>query len=239
MFVVRGTLYQIIDHRLYREKNCMFPARCSGIEHFLFNLLDKLTDMEIVINTRDWPQIHKQYGPFGPVFSFSKTRDYFDVMYPSWSFWEGGPAISLYPKGIGRWDLHRAELGKTGNTTAWEDKIDKAFFRGSRTSSERDPLIMISRENPGLVDAQYTKNQAWKSDAVRASFSLVFTQFSHNFYGLQICGFNDFDNSFCFTQSKSVIYGSKNYHDILVCELYIKISFNRNSIHPTAYSLAC
>lgn len=35
-----------------------------------------------------------------------------------------------------------------------------------RTSAERDPLVLLSREEPSLVDAQYTKNQAWKSDAV-------------------------------------------------------------------------
>lgn len=80
----------------------MFPARCSGIEHFLLEILPKLPDMELVINTRDWPQIHKGYGLFGPVFSFSKTAEYNDIMYPAWAFWEGGPAISLYPTGIGK-----------------------------------------------------------------------------------------------------------------------------------------
>lgn len=79
----------------------MFPARCSGIEHFLLELLPKLPDVEFILNTRDWPQIHKNYGQFGPVFSFSKTVDYHDIMYPAWAFWEGGPAISLYPRGIG------------------------------------------------------------------------------------------------------------------------------------------
>lgn len=57
--------------------------------------------MDLVVNTRDWPQIHKEYGLFGPVFSFSKTSDYYDIMYPAWAFWEGGPAIELYPTGIG------------------------------------------------------------------------------------------------------------------------------------------
>ncbi|EFA03548.1 O-glucosyltransferase rumi homolog [Tribolium castaneum] len=161
----KGTKYQIIDHKLYRDKNCMFPARCAGIEHFLLKLLPKLPDMELIINTRDWPQIHKDYGVFGPVFSFSKTSDYSDIMYPAWAFWEGGPAISLYPRGIGRWDTHRDLLGKKGNETLWDEKIPKGFFRGSRTSAERDPLVLLSREKPHLVDAQYTKNQAWKSDA--------------------------------------------------------------------------
>lgn len=45
-----------------------------------------------------------------------------------------------------------------------------------RTSPERDPLVLLSREEPSLVDAQYTKNQAWKSDAVS---SLKLLQFIH------------------------------------------------------------
>nr|XP_022914467.1 O-glucosyltransferase rumi homolog [Onthophagus taurus] len=160
----KGSKYQIINHKLYRDKDCMFPSRCLGIEHFLLNLLPHLPDMEFIINSRDWPQIHKDYGVFGPVFSFSKTNDYHDIMYPAWAFWEGGPAIELYPRGIGRWDLHREQLSKTANETSWESKIPKAFFRGSRTSSERDPLILLSREHPELIDAKYTKNQAWKSE---------------------------------------------------------------------------
>ncbi|XP_031343863.1 O-glucosyltransferase rumi homolog isoform X2 [Photinus pyralis] len=161
----RGTKYQIINGRLYRDKDCMFPSRCSGIEYFLRKLVSKLPDLECVINTRDWPQIYKGHGVFGPIFSFSKTKDYNDIMYPVWAFWEGGPAISLYPGGIGKWNDHRLLIATVANSTSWNDKLNVAFFRGSRTSSERDPLVLLSRENPELVDAQYTKNQAWKSDA--------------------------------------------------------------------------
>lgn len=161
----KGTKYQIINNKLYREKQCMFPARCSGVEHFLSEILLKLNNTEFILNTRDWPQIYRNHGPRGPVFSFSKTDDYLDVMYPTWAFWEGGPAITLYPRGIGRWDTHREKLGKIGNDTEWDQKISKAFFRGSRTSSERDALVLLSRKNPDLVDAKYTKNQAWKSEA--------------------------------------------------------------------------
>ena len=47
------------------------------------------------------------------------------------------------------------------------DKYDSYILLNLyRTSSERDPLVLLSRKEPGLVDAQYTKNQAWKSDAV-------------------------------------------------------------------------
>ena len=48
----------------------------------------------------------------------------------------------------------------------WDKKLNKGFFRGSRTSDERDPLIRLSRKEPDLVDAEYTKNQAWRSKAV-------------------------------------------------------------------------
>lgn len=160
-----GTRYQVVDHRLYRQKDCMFPARCSGVEHFIKPNLANLPDMELIINCRDWPQINKRWshGEKLPVLSFSKTEDYLDIMYPTWGFWEGGPAISLYPTGLGRWDQHRVSIKQAGDSWRWEKKKGKAFFRGSRTSDERDPLVLLSRRDSNLVDAQYTKNQAWKS----------------------------------------------------------------------------
>ena len=97
---------------------------------------------------------------------------YYDITYPAWSFWEGGPAISLYPKGLGRWDQHRASIEEARLKTPWNKKFTKAFFRGSRTSSERDNLILLSRSNPDIIDAQYTKNQAWRSDAVKFTLFL-------------------------------------------------------------------
>ena len=86
-----------------------------------------------------------------------------DIMYPVWAFWCGGPAISLYPRGLGRWDQHRVTIGRAADTWTWDTKLDLAMFRGSRTSAERDPLVRLSRQCPHTVDAQYTKNQAWKS----------------------------------------------------------------------------
>ncbi|XP_040034875.1 protein O-glucosyltransferase 1 isoform X1 [Gasterosteus aculeatus] len=160
-----GTHYQIIGHKLYREHNCMFPARCSGVEHFILEVIDRLPDLEMVVNVRDYPQVPTWVQPTLPVFSFSKTADYQDIMYPAWTFWEGGPAVwPIYPTGLGRWDLMRDDLKKSSARWPWKQKVSKGFFRGSRTSPERDPLILLSREAPQLVDAEYTKNQAWKSE---------------------------------------------------------------------------
>jgi len=162
--IARVTKYQVIDHKLYRSSDCMFHFRCKGIEHFLLSLLPSLPDTEFVVNTRDWPQVSRHFSSPLPVFSFSKTAEYFDLMYPAWTFWEGGPATSLHPRGLGRWDLHRNSITEAAEASPWTEKLDRAFFRGSRTSSERDSLILLSRKRPDVVDAKYTKNQAWKSD---------------------------------------------------------------------------
>ncbi|XP_026821944.1 O-glucosyltransferase rumi homolog [Rhopalosiphum maidis] len=160
----KGTRYMIFNHDLYRETKCMFPARCEGIEHFLSKIQLNTPDVEFILNTRDWPQIIKHYGDPKPVFSFSKTDDYADIMYPAWSFWSGGPAIKLHPSGLGRWDSLRKSILKQSEQWPWKNKSSKGFFRGSRTSEQRDSLILLSRNEPELVDAAYTKNQAWKSE---------------------------------------------------------------------------
>lgn len=53
----------------------MFPARCAGIEHFLLKVIGNLSDMDLVINTRDYPQSSEYFGNAMPIFSFSKVRD--------------------------------------------------------------------------------------------------------------------------------------------------------------------
>uniref|UniRef100_A0AAY4E702 Glycosyl transferase CAP10 domain-containing protein n=1 Tax=Denticeps clupeoides TaxID=299321 RepID=A0AAY4E702_9TELE len=179
-----GTHYQIINHKLYREQSCMFPARCSGVEHFILEIIDRLPDVEMVINVRDYPQVPGWVQPVLPVLSFSKTPDYRDIMYPAWTFWEGGPAVwPIYPTGLGRWDLMRDDLQKSAAQWPWKRKSSKGFFRGSRTSAERDPLILLSRQEPDLVDAQYTKNQAWRSEKVRIFRHLQY-RYLFNFRGV-------------------------------------------------------
>ncbi|ELU14012.1 hypothetical protein CAPTEDRAFT_20245 [Capitella teleta] len=157
--------YQIINHKLYRSEKCMFPSRCSGIEHFILEVIHKLPDMEFILNERDWPQASIHGAPL-PIFSFSKVpTDNWDIMYPAWTFWEGGPAVwPIYPTGLGRWDEQRKIIPEAAKKWPWHKKQSKAFFRGSRTSPDRDPLVLLSRAEPDLADAQYTKNQAWKSE---------------------------------------------------------------------------
>jgi EGF-domain serine glucosyl/xylosyltransferase len=65
--------YQIIDHKLYRNEDAMFPARSSGIEHFILKVIKHLPDTEFVLNTADWPQTTKWQPNKLPIFSFSKV----------------------------------------------------------------------------------------------------------------------------------------------------------------------
>ncbi|XP_016407514.1 protein O-glucosyltransferase 1-like [Sinocyclocheilus rhinocerous] len=116
-----GTHYQIIGNKLYREQSCMFPARCSGVEHFILKVVNRLPDLEVVINVRDYPQVPGWVQPVLPVLSFSKTADYQDIMYPAWTFWEGGPAVwPIYPTGLGRWDLMRDDLKTSAARWPWK-----------------------------------------------------------------------------------------------------------------------
>lgn len=168
--------YQIIDGKLFRgggrdgKGRCTFQMRCEGIEYMLNRVIKKYgsklkKNIEFALNDFDHPQI--SYGEKLPIFSFSKPKGnkYSDIIYPCWAFWAGGPCVKTEPDCLGRWDLKIKTLGKKANEFPWEKKKNVAFFRGSRTSSERDPLIQLSVKYPELVEARYVKNQAWKSDA--------------------------------------------------------------------------
>ena len=48
--------------------------RCSGVEHFILQVIDRLPDVEMVVNVRDYPQVPGWVQPILPVFSFSKVR---------------------------------------------------------------------------------------------------------------------------------------------------------------------
>ena len=143
----RPVTYINLKGKLYRsDEDCLFPSRCDGVEHFLLKIISKLPDFEIVVNNYDWPFVKKHFHPEPiPLLSFSKTKDYSDIFYPAWTFWSGGPAISKYPTGLGRWDLMRKTLLLEFKKWPWVKKEGKAFFRGSRTSSERDNIVLLSR----------------------------------------------------------------------------------------------
>ena len=83
--------------------------------------------MELIINSYDWPKVDRHRGGQpAPVFSFSKTPRETDILYPAWSFWEGGPAVwPIYPTGLGRWDLMSQDMGLAAQKWPWSKKLNK------------------------------------------------------------------------------------------------------------------
>jgi len=63
-----ATMRMQYRHMLVTGKWC---CRCSGVEHFILEIINALPNMELLINVHDYPQASK-YGPLQPVFSFSK-----------------------------------------------------------------------------------------------------------------------------------------------------------------------
>lgn len=76
-----GVHYQIINNKLYRQKDCLFQFRCKGIEYYLLKALkqNKFKNIDLLINVHDWPQIYNSYKKkdLFPVLSFSKDVDLF------------------------------------------------------------------------------------------------------------------------------------------------------------------
>ncbi|KAH8381840.1 hypothetical protein KR009_000627, partial [Drosophila setifemur] len=159
-----GTLYKVIQGRIYRQDNCSYPVRCASVEDMLLAISGDLPDLEFVLNVRDWPQVHFLSGSSGPVFSDSTTSWHLDIMCPAWSFWTvSGPMLQQYPHGLGRWDWMRQHLMARAGSIPWESKKSMGFFRGSRSHPKRDKVVLLSRSFPDLVDARYTQHVGDKS----------------------------------------------------------------------------
>jgi lipopolysaccharide biosynthesis glycosyltransferase len=149
--------YQIISGQLYRQKACLFPIRCKGIEHFLKQYTHELPDMEFYINVQDHP-VSDIRNPL-PIFSFSKIPgNHADILYPAWAFWQGGPALSVIKSW--RWDKNRQDMLDSGAQTPWPLKKDQVFFRGSRTNDVRDELVLYALKHQQQWNVSYTLNQS-------------------------------------------------------------------------------
>ena len=54
---ILGLHYKIINHTLYRQRQCVFDQRCKGVEHFILEIIKELPNMEIIINVFDNPKV--------------------------------------------------------------------------------------------------------------------------------------------------------------------------------------
>lgn len=95
------------------------PHTCTGALERI-NRINPLTIahssavVRFILNVNDKPQLQIRQFPKTPtpLFSFSKPQGqdaavggpFWDIMYPAWTFWGGGPFVSTEPQhGLGRW----------------------------------------------------------------------------------------------------------------------------------------
>lgn len=108
----------------------------------------KLPDLEFFSNLGDWPLAKSGPDPF-PIFSWCGSDTTSDIIMPTYDLTEA----TLECMGRVQLDM----LSVQGNTgPKWEDKIDKAFWRGRDSRQERLDLIDIARKNPDLINASLT-----------------------------------------------------------------------------------
>jgi protein glucosyltransferase len=155
--ILGGKLYRS-DRCPSASGRLSFHPRCEGIEGTLMQILDEdnlavmgarrqkkevkppVSDTEFIVNINDKPQLQVARSKDIPVplFSFSKPQGkdatvggpFWDIMYPAWTFWGGGPFVSTEPNhGLGRWDKKLQVLQSRARQWPWDKKDARAFFR--------------------------------------------------------------------------------------------------------------
>ncbi|KAJ8302974.1 hypothetical protein KUTeg_019370 [Tegillarca granosa] len=110
----------------------------------------KLPDIEFFVNLGDWPLEKKKIteNPI-PIFSWCGSDESLDIVMPTYDLTEA----TLEMMGRVTLDIISVQ-GNTG--PSWENKTEKAFWRGRDARQERLDLVIMSRKNPELIDAALT-----------------------------------------------------------------------------------
>ncbi|TDG44736.1 hypothetical protein AWZ03_008877 [Drosophila navojoa] len=111
-----------------------------------------LPDMEFYLNLGDWPLSKKggqqrTSGPY-PIFSWCGSDDTYDITLPTYDITESTI------ENMGRVMLDMLSVQK--DEYSWEDKEEKAFFRGRDSRRERLDLIDLARKYPDAINASIT-----------------------------------------------------------------------------------
>lgn len=146
--------YVVKENKIYRR--CF--GQHTGFKMFIDSILLSLTrkvqlpDLEIFVNLGDWPVMKKggqsrTAGP-KPVFSWCGSDDSYDIVMPTYDITES--TID----NMDRVTLDMLSVQK--HRLAWEEKENKAFWRGRDARRERLQLVDLSRQYPHLINASLT-----------------------------------------------------------------------------------
>ncbi|PSN36213.1 KDEL motif-containing protein 1 [Blattella germanica] len=143
--------YAVKDNKIFRKCYGEYTGFKMFLDSILLSLARKvhLPDMEMLFNLGDWPLAHIERKPHIPFFSWCGSDDSLDIVMPTYDITES----TLECMGRVMLDM----LSVQGNIEKkWEEKIEKAFWRGRDSRRERLDLIDIAREHPDLFNASLT-----------------------------------------------------------------------------------
>lgn len=145
------THYRIINNKVYRKSYGEHVGFKMFSDAIILSLTRKvvLPDVEFFVNLGDWPLEKKSLAedPI-PVFSWCGSDDTKDIVMPTYDLTEA--TIQM---------MHRVTLDTLSvqaTKVAWENKTEKAFWRGRDSRQERLDLVVMSRKEPELIDAALT-----------------------------------------------------------------------------------
>uniref|UniRef100_A0A8C6Z8V9 Protein O-glucosyltransferase 3 n=2 Tax=Nothoprocta perdicaria TaxID=30464 RepID=A0A8C6Z8V9_NOTPE len=152
----RGAMvhYTVLNNRVYRRALGKYTDFKMFSDEMLLSLARKvhLPDVEFYLNVGDWPVEHRKAndtpGPI-PVLSWCGSVESRDIVLPTYDVTHSTLETL---RGVTN-DL----LSIQGNTgPSWENKTERALFRGRDSREERLHLVKLSKENPELLDAGIT-----------------------------------------------------------------------------------
>ncbi|XP_043928559.1 protein O-glucosyltransferase 3 [Protopterus annectens] len=152
----RGAIihYTILDNKIYRRCLGKYTDFKIFSDEILLSLLRKvrIPDVEFYINVGDWPLEHRHVndtpGPI-PFISWCGSKDTRDIILPTYDITHSTLETL---RGVSN-DLLSIQ-GHTG--PPWENKTEKAFFRGRDSREERLYLVQLSKKYSELLDAGIT-----------------------------------------------------------------------------------
>ncbi|XP_069698369.1 protein O-glucosyltransferase 2-like isoform X2 [Periplaneta americana] len=143
--------YVIKKNQVYRKCYGQYVGFKMFLDAILLSLARKvfLPDMEILFNLGDWPLSSIEQKLRIPLFSWCGSDDTLDIVMPTYDITEA----TLECMGRVMLDM----LSVQGNIDKkWNEKIEKALWRGRDSRRERLKLIDIAREHPDLFNASLT-----------------------------------------------------------------------------------
>ncbi|XP_033228056.1 protein O-glucosyltransferase 2-like [Belonocnema kinseyi] len=142
--------YVVKSNKIYRRCYGQHVGFKIFMDSVLLSLARKviLPDVEFFMNLGDWPLVPKKKLIY-PIFSWCGSEETADILLPTYDIAES----SLESMGRVMLDM----LSVQGSTKlSWEEKENKAFWRGRDARRERLDLIDIARDYPDLINASIT-----------------------------------------------------------------------------------